>query len=86
MIRLKTGEVASLKELVVDISEQNRIKVSNLYFAQASALELAADRTKFAPRKKEETRREALELYKLSYSMGNEAAKAKIEELEKKIS
>jgi hypothetical protein len=85
MIQLKSGEVATLQGLVEDINEQNRIKVAGLYFAQASALETAADRTKFAPRKKKETRREALELYKLSYSLGNENARVKIEELEKKI-
>ena len=74
------------KDLVQDINDQNRIKVANLYFAQAQALETAADRTKFAPRKKKETRREALELYKLSFSLGNTEAQAKIEELEKKLS
>ena len=80
-----SAEVYSLQALVSDIYEQNRIKVAGLYFAQASALETAADRTKFAPRKKKATRREALELYRLSYSLGNGDAAAKIAELEKKI-
>jgi hypothetical protein len=84
-IRLRNLEVSSLQTLVSDINEQNRIKVAGLYFAQASALETAANRTKFAPRKKKETRREALELYRLSYSLGNEDALAKIEILEKEI-
>jgi hypothetical protein len=84
-IRLKSAEVSSMQALVSDINEQNRIKVADLYFAQASALETAADRTKFAPRKKKETRREALELYRLSYSLGNDDALVKIAELEKKI-
>ena len=84
-IRLKSAEVSSMQVLVADINEQNRIKVAGLYYAQASALETAADRTKFAPRKKKATRREALELYRLSYSMGNNEAAAKIAELEKEI-
>ncbi len=86
MIKLKSGNVSALEGLVKDINDQNRIKVAGLYFAQAQALETAANRTKFAPRKKKETRREALELYKLSYSLGNLDAEAKIQELEKKLS
>jgi chromosome segregation ATPase len=85
MIKLKNADVASLEGLVQDINDQNRIKVGNLYFAQAQALEVAAERTKFAPRKRKETRREALELYKLSFSLGNTDAEAKIQELEKKL-
>jgi hypothetical protein len=86
VIKLKKADVASLEGLVQDTNDQNRIKVANLYFAEAQALETAANRTKFAPRKKKETRREALELYKLSYSLGNTQAEAKIQELEKKLS
>jgi hypothetical protein len=86
VIRLKQADVASLEGLVHDINDQNRIKVANLYFAQAQALETAANRTRFAPRKKKETRREALELYKLSFSLGNTEAQVKIDELEKKLS
>jgi hypothetical protein len=85
-IRLKSDNVSALEGLVKDTNDQNRIKVAGLYFAQAQALEAAADRTKFAPRKKKETRREALELYRLSYSLGNTDAQGKIEELEKKLS
>jgi hypothetical protein len=86
MIRVRNADVASLQELVQDINNQNRIKVAGLYFAQAQALETAAKRTKFAPRKKKETKREALELYKLSSSLGNTDAQAKISELEKELS
>jgi hypothetical protein len=85
-IKAREGDVASLQALVKDIDEQNRVKVANLYFAQAQALETAARRTKFAPRRKKETRREALELYKLSLSLGKTEAQAKIDELEKELS
>lgn len=86
VIKVKETDVASLEGLVTDINEQNRIKVASMYFAQAQALETAANRTKFAPRKKKETRKEALELYRLSLSMGNTEAQARIEALEKELS
>jgi hypothetical protein len=85
VIKVKESDVASLEGLVEDINEQNRIKVANLYYAQAKALESAAERTKFAPKKKRETRKEALELYKLSLSMGNTEAQARIDALEKEL-
>jgi vacuolar-type H+-ATPase subunit I/STV1 len=86
IIRLKESDISSLQGLVEDINEINRVKVSNLYYAQAEALEVAAQRTKFAPRKKKETKREALELYRLSLSMGNPNAQERITKLEKDLS
>lgn len=86
MIKVKESDIAGLETLVTDINEQNKIKVANLYFAQAQALEEAASRTKFAARKKKETKREALELYKLSLSMGKTEAQERISELEKDLS
>jgi hypothetical protein len=86
MIKLNESDIASLEKLVNNTQAENKIKVSNMYFAQAEALETAANRTQFAPRKKKETRREALELYKLSLSMGNNDAQVRITELEKKLS
>jgi hypothetical protein len=86
VIRLKDDAVNSLEELVVDIDAQNRIKVGNLYFDQAQALETAANRTQFAPHRKKDTRREALELYKLSLSMGNLKAQERIDKLEQQLS
>ena len=86
VIRVKTESVSALESLAQDVDEQNRIKVANLYFGQAQALETAANRTQFAPRKKKEARREALELYRLSRSMGNAAAQERIDKLEKELS
>ncbi len=85
-IRLKEADIASLQGLAEDTNEINRLKVSNLYYAQAAALEVAAQRTKFAPRKKKETKREALELYRLALSMGNPNAQERITKLEKDLS
>jgi chromosome segregation ATPase len=86
IIKVKESDVASLEGLVTDINAQNKMKVANLYYQQAQALETAANRTKFAPKKKKETRKEALELYKLSLSMGNQEAQSRIDALEKELS
>jgi len=84
-IKLREQDITSLEGLVKDINEQTKVKVANLYYAQAQALETAAQRTHFAPKKKKETKREALELYKLSLSLGKTEAEARIAELEKDL-
>jgi len=86
VIKVNESDIVSLEKLVNDTQAENKLAVANLYFDQAKALELAAERTHFAARKKKETRREALELYKLSQSLGNTEAQARITELEKKLS
>ncbi len=86
VIKLNERDIVSLEKLFNDTQAETKIVVANLYFAQAKALETAANRTHFAPRKKKETRREALELYRLALSLGNTEAQGKIDELEKKIS
>ncbi|MBL7856475.1 MAG: hypothetical protein JNM57_02210 [Cyclobacteriaceae bacterium] len=86
IIRLKESDIASLEKMVNDTNADNKLAVANLYYKQAEALELAASRTHFAPRKRKETRREALELYKLSHSLGNREALKKVNELEDKLS
>jgi hypothetical protein len=86
IIKLNQSDIASLEKLINETQAENKITVANLYFAQAEALETAANRTQFAPRKKKEARREALELYKLSHAMGNTDAQVRITDLEKKLS
>jgi hypothetical protein len=86
MIKLNESDIASLEKLVNDTQIENKLTVANLYYDQAQALETAANRTHFAPRKKKDTRHEALELYKLSLSLGKTEAQAKIDNLEKKLS
>lgn len=85
-IKMREQDIASLETHVEEINAASKATQADMYFAQAQALETAAERTKFAPRKKKETQREALELYKLSFSLGKEEAQKKIEELEKEIS
>ena len=67
-------------------NEETRIATADLYFDQAAAWEKVADRTNFAPRKKKQARREALELYKISLSLGKTEAQGKIDKLEKELS
>jgi hypothetical protein len=86
VIKLNQSDIASLEKLFNDTQAENKVAVANLYFAQAAALEEAANRTQFAPRKKKEARREALELYKLSLTLGNNDAQARIDDLTKKLS
>jgi chromosome segregation ATPase len=85
-IKMKEQDVANLETQVEDINAKSKASQADLYFAQAQALETAAERTKFAPKKKKETKREALELYKLSLSLGKTDAQSKIDELEKDLS
>lgn len=86
VIQMREQDIAALEAQVQEINTKAQADQADLYFAQAQALETAADRTKFAPRKKKETQREALELYKLSLSLGKEEAQAKVEELERETS
>lgn len=85
-IKLREQDIAELETRVEETSTSAKNTQADLYFAQAQALETAADRTKFAPRKKKETIKEALELYKMSLSYGKEEAQEKIDELEKELS
>lgn len=86
VIKLKESDIANLARMNFEVRESNQITVANLYYEQAVALEEAANRTQFAPNKKKATRREALELYKLSLSLGNQKAQVRIDDLEKKLS
>lgn len=85
-IKIREQDIAALETKVEETSTSAKNTQADLYFAQAQALETAADRTKFAPKKKKETIKEALELYKMSLSFGKEEAQNKIDELEKELS
>jgi hypothetical protein len=85
LIQLKEENIAELEAKVAEVNIASKTSKAELYYAQAAALETAADRTKFAPKKKKETQREALELYKMSLSLGHVQAKEKIAQLEKEL-
>ena len=65
---------------------QNLKQARLTYTSHKLKLRNRSRRTKFAPKKKKETKREALELYKLSLSLGKTDAQSKIDELEKDLS
>ncbi len=85
VIQLHEQDITKLVAQVEDITVASTKNKAELFFAQAMALETAAERTKFAPRKKKATQREALELYRISLSLGYTDAKKKIAELEKEL-
>ncbi|MBT1702524.1 hypothetical protein [Chryseosolibacter indicus] len=85
-IKMREESLAALETRVQEMSVESKNSQAEAYFAQAQALEKAADRTKFAPRKKKDTQREALELYKMALSLGKTEAETKIAELEKDLS
>jgi chromosome segregation ATPase len=84
-IKLNEESLAALEQRVQEMNVQSKNNQAEAYFAQAQALEKAAERTKFARKKKKETQREALELYKMAQSLGKAEAEAKIQELEKEV-
>jgi hypothetical protein len=85
-IKVREESLAAMEARVQEMNVKSKNDQAEAYFAQAVALEKAADRTKFAPRKKKETKREALELYKMALSLGKSEAETKVQELEKELS
>jgi DNA repair exonuclease SbcCD ATPase subunit len=85
-IQVKEQELASMETEFKSFSEQSKLTEGDLYFAQAAALEEAAERTKLAPRKKKTTQQEALELYRKALQFGKQEAQEKITVLEKELS
>jgi uncharacterized protein YhaN len=83
-IEAKEQELALIEARIQELMIQSKMSEADAYFARGQAVEEAANRTKLAPRKKKETYREAIELYKKSLSLGKEEAQARITELEKK--
>ena len=84
-INTKTQELALIEARIQELMIQSKMSEADAYFARGQAVEEAANRTKLAPRKKKETYREALELYKKALSLGNDKAQEKITALEKKV-
>jgi chromosome segregation ATPase len=84
-IETKTQELALIEARIQELMIQSKMSEADAYYARAQAVEEAANRTKLAPKKKKETLREAVELYKKSLSLGKAEAQSKITELEGKI-
>jgi chromosome segregation ATPase len=85
LIETKSQELALIEARVQEIMIQSKMSEADAYFTRAQAVEEAANRTKLAPRKKKETLKEAIELYKKALSLGKNDAQAKIDELQKRL-
>ena len=84
-IETKTQELALIEARVQELMIQSKMTEADAYYARGQAVEEAAARTKLAPRKKKETLREAVELYKKALSLGKTEAQEKITTLEAKL-
>jgi chromosome segregation ATPase len=84
-IQQKTEELKLIEERVTELMVQAQVNEADSYFTRAKAIELAADRTKLAPRKKKSTYKEALNLYMKALEAGKEEARPKIIELQEKV-
>jgi hypothetical protein len=85
LIQSKEQELALIEARIQELMINAKVTEADAYYARTQAVEEAANRTKLAPKKKKETDKEAIELYKKSLSLGKEEAQKKITELEKKI-
>lgn len=81
----KQMEVDQLTAQVKQVTDQAKFDLADSYYQRALALEEAAKRTHFAPKKKKTTQKEALELYRLAASSGKTEANDRIAALEKEI-
>ncbi len=84
-IEAKGQELALIEARVQEIMIQSKMSEADSYYARGEAVEEAANRTKLAPKKKRETLKEALELYKKAQSLGNSNAQAIIVLLDKRV-
>jgi chromosome segregation ATPase len=84
-IEAKSQELALIEARVQELMIQSKVSEADAYFTRAQAVEEAANRTKLAPRKRKETLKEAVELYKKALSLGKTEAQAKISDLEERL-
>lgn len=82
---VKQQQLEQLEDQVKVVTDKAKVDLADSYYQRALALEEAAKRTHFAPKKKKDTKREALELYKLAASSGKTEANDRIAKLEKEI-
>ncbi|MEH0158387.1 hypothetical protein V6R21_30320 [Limibacter armeniacum] len=84
-IKQKREELMLLENQIEEMMVQAKKTTADAFYAQAEALEEAANRTKLAPKKKKATYAEALALYKKAFEAGKKDAYAKVEEMEEKV-
>jgi chromosome segregation ATPase len=84
-IETKQQELSLIEAKVTELVANFKVSEAEAYFARAQAVEEAANRTKLASRKKKETYREAIELYRKSLTLGKAEAQGRIDALEKRV-
>ena len=84
-IDAKSQELALIEARVQELMIQAKVSEAEAYYTRAQAIETAAARTRLAPRKKKETIKEAIDLYRKALSLGKSEAQAKISELEERL-
>lgn len=84
-ITIKMEELNLIENRIKELMKKSQMSEADSYYALGEALEEAARRTKLAPKKKKETYKEAIEIYRKSLAFGREDAQVKIDALEKKI-
>ncbi|MFZ6010198.1 MAG: hypothetical protein ACOYXT_07585 [Bacteroidota bacterium] len=84
-IQIKQQELNLFNAKIDELAEKFKMSEAEAFYTRGQAVEEAAKRTKLAPRKKRETLKEALELYKRAYSLGKQEAKVRIDALEGRI-
>jgi chromosome segregation ATPase len=84
-IAARQDEIAQLENRISTVLAQSKLDAADAYYARAEAMELAASRTNFQPRKKKAARQEALEMYQMAVLYGKEDAQAKVDELTSKL-
>ena len=82
MLAAEQGDMDLLRTF---LGRSTKLDAADAYYARAEALELAASRTNFQPRKKKITRAEALEMYRMAVLYGKEDAQTKVDELASKL-
>ena len=84
-IKSKQQDVNKLQDQVNQLLVKSSHDQGEDLYVRAMAIEETANRTKFAPRKKKRTQKQALDLYKMALIFGNDSAQVRIAALEKKM-
>jgi hypothetical protein len=83
-IKTCQNDIAVLQKTMEDVHAKNNMATANLYFKQAETLASMAENISTTSKRKF-VKREALELYKISFSLGKKDAEQKISALEREL-
>jgi len=84
-LALKQEANDKLDNELAKLIDQSRVDQAESLFMRAETVEELANRTHFAPRKRRESREEALELYRLALAFGKSDAQARIDALQREL-